>query len=375
MGDKLASKDTVKEYAIPMVPGTDHAITNVEEAIEIAGKIGFPILIKASAGGGGKGMRVVHRAEDIKEQMQRAINEAKAAFGDGSVFIEKFITNPRHVEIQIMADKKGNTIYLFERECSIQRRNQKVVEEAPSVVLTPDLREKMGQAAVRVAKACAYTGAGTVEFLIDDSKKFYFLEMNTRLQVEHPVTEFITGLDLVEEQIKVARGEELSYRQEDLKIKGHAIELRVCAEDVRDHFNPSVGLITKYRIPKGENIRVDDGVVEGSEVSVYYDPLLAKLITYGKDRTEAIQNMLLAISEYTIEGIDTTLPFGHFVFTHPAFLSGNFTTAFIQNYYQEEVIQSIGEKEAKLAARLALYQHLEEAKKLRLPNHSISKNL
>ncbi|MEO6681983.1 MAG: acetyl-CoA carboxylase biotin carboxylase subunit, partial [Ginsengibacter sp.] len=292
MGDKLASKDTVKNYNIPMVPGIDHSITDVEEAIKVANDIGFPVLIKASAGGGGKGMRVVHREEDIKEQMQRAINEAKAAFGDGSVFIEKFITNPRHVEIQIIADSAGNTVSLFERECSIQRRNQKVIEEAPSVVLTPVLRKKMGEAAVQVAKACQYLGAGTVEFLVDDSGKFYFLEMNTRLQVEHPVTEFITGLDLVEEQIKIARGEELSYEQEDLSINGHAIELRVYAEDVRENFNPSVGTITKYIKPSGSNIRVDDGIREGSEVSVYYDPMLAKLISYGKNREEAINTML-----------------------------------------------------------------------------------
>lgn len=375
MGDKLASKDTVKEYDIPMVPGTDHAVTDVEEAIRIAKEIGFPILIKASAGGGGKGMRVVHKAEDIKEQMQRATNEAKAAFGDGSVFIEKFITNPRHVEIQIMADMQGNTVYLFERECSIQRRNQKVIEEAPSVVLTPDLREKMGQAAVRVAKACGYTGAGTVEFLVDDSKKFYFLEMNTRLQVEHPVTEFITGLDLVEEQIKIARGEPLSYTQEDLIIKGHAVELRVYAEDIRENFTPSVGKITKYITPKGENVRVDDGIKQGSEVSVYYDPMLAKLITYGKDRTEAIQNMLHAINDYIIEGVNTTLPFGHFVFTHPAFLAGDFSTGFIEKYYTKEVVEKLQEKEAKLAARLALHQYLEEGKQLRLPNHSLYKDI
>ena len=375
MGDKLASKDTVKDYDIPMVPGTDHAVTEVDEAIKIAEEIGFPILIKASAGGGGKGMRVVQKVSDIKEQMQRAINEAKAAFGDGSVFIEKYITNPRHVEIQIMADTLGNTVYLFERECSIQRRNQKVIEEAPSVVLTPAIREKMGRAAVNVAKACGYIGAGTVEFLVDDTNKFYFLEMNTRLQVEHPVTEFITGLDLVEEQIKVARGEELSYKQEDLYIKGHAVELRVYAEDVRENFNPSVGLITKYIIPEGENIRVDDGITEGSEVPVYYDPMLAKLITYGKDRTEAIQNMVRAISEYTIEGVNTTLPFGHFVFTHPAFLSGDFSTGFIGKHYTAEVVKDIQEKESKLAARLALHQHLEERKKLRLPTHSLFKNI
>lgn len=375
MGDKLASKDTVKDYDIPMVPGTDHAVTEVDEAIKIAKEIGFPVLIKASAGGGGKGMRVVNKAEDIKEQMQRAVNEAKAAFGDGSVFIEKFLINPRHIEIQIIADTLGNTVHLFERECSIQRRNQKVIEEAPSVILTPDLRETMGQAAVRVAKACGYTGAGTVEFLVDDRNKFYFLEMNTRLQVEHPVTEFITGLDLVEEQIKIARGEGLSYKQQDLSIKGHAVELRVYAEDVRENFNPSVGMITKYIRPKGKNVRVDDGIEQGSEVSIYYDPMLAKLITYGKDRTEAIQNMLHAINEYTIEGVNTTLPFGHFVFTHPAFLAGDFSTGFIEKYYTANVVERIQEKEARLAARLALYQHLEEGMKLRIPNHSLYKDI
>lgn len=375
MGDKLASKDTVKDYDIPMVPGTEHAVTDVEEAIKIATDIGFPILIKASAGGGGKGMRVVHKADDIKEQMQRAINEAKAAFGNGSVFIEKFITNPRHVEIQIMADTQGNTVYLFERECSIQRRNQKVIEEAPSVVLSPDLREKMGQAAVRVAKACGYVGAGTVEFLVDDTKKFYFLEMNTRLQVEHPVTEFITGLDLVEEQIKIARGEELSYTQDDLLIRGHAVELRIYAEDVRENFNPSVGTITKYIKPQGENVRVDDGISQGSEVSVYYDPMLAKLITFGRNRAEAIQNMLQAINDYTIEGVNTTLPFGQFVFTHPAFLSGDFSTGFIEKYYTPDVVKDLQEKEARLAARLALYQHLGESKKLRIPDSSLYKDI
>lgn len=367
MGNKLASKDTVKNYNIPMVPGTDYAVTDVQKAIKIANEIGFPILIKASAGGGGKGMRVVHKAADIKEQMQRAINEAKAAFGDGSVFIEKYVTSPRHIEMQVLADKQGNTVYLFERECSIQRRNQKVMEEAPAVVLGAELRKKMGEAAVRVAKACNYIGAGTVEFLVDGSNKFYFLEMNTRLQVEHPVTEFITGLDLVEEQIKIARGEDLSFAQEDLQIKGHALELRIYAEDVRENFSPSTGLITKYIIPKGENIRVDDGVKEGSEVSIYYDSMLAKLITYGENREEAIQNMLIAIRNYTIEGIETTLPFGYFVCTHPAFVSGHFTTGFIPEYYTAEVVENIQEKEGKLAARLALYQYLEDAKQLRLP--------
>lgn len=367
MGDKLASKATVKNYNIPMVPGTDHAIKDVTEAIEIARSIGFPILIKASAGGGGKGMRVVQKVEDIEEQMKRSISEATAAFGDGSVFIEKYVSSPRHIERQILADNKGNTVYLFERECSIQRRNQKVVEEAPSTVLDDALRKEMGTAAVNVAKACDYTGAGTVEFLVDDNHKFYFLEMNTRLQVEHPVTEFITGLDLVEEQIKIARGELLSFKQEDLNIKGHALELRVLAEDVWNNFNPDIGNIIRYEIPKGKNIRVDDGIRQGSEVSVYYDSLLAKLIAYGSNRTEAIQNMLKAIDEYIIEGVETTLPFGHFVFTHPNFVSGNFNTSFIPTFYTKEVADQLHEKEADIAARLALYQYLEDAKKLRLP--------
>lgn len=367
MGDKLASKAAVKEYGIPMVPGTDHAVTNVEEAIATANKTGFPILIKASAGGGGKGMRVVEKAEDVKEQMQRAINEATAAFGDGSVFIEKYVSSPRHIEMQVLADKQGNTVYLFERECSIQRRNQKVVEEAPSTVLTEKLRKEMGEAAVNVAKACNYIGAGTVEFLVDDSGNFYFLEMNTRLQVEHPVTEFITGIDLVEQQIKVAEGESLSFGQEDLKINGHAIELRVMAEDVWNNFNPDTGAITRYEMPKGENVRVDDGVNQGSEVSIYYDSLLAKLITFGQNRPEAIQNMINAIDNYIIEGVKTTLPFGHFVCTHPHFLSGDFNTGFIPKYFSEEIAHSLHEKNAKTAARLALYQYLQEAKKLRLP--------
>ncbi|MEO9021574.1 MAG: acetyl-CoA carboxylase biotin carboxylase subunit [Ginsengibacter sp.] len=367
MGDKLASKATVKKYNIPMVPGTDHAIKDVAEAIEITKSIGFPILIKASAGGGGKGMRVVQKAEDIEEQMKRAINEATAAFGDGSVFIEKYVSSPRHIEMQILADNEGNTVYLFERECSIQRRNQKVVEEAPSTVLNDTLRKEMGTAAVNVAKACGYTGAGTVEFLVDDNHKFYFLEMNTRLQVEHPVTEFITGLDLVEEQIKIARGESLSFKQEDLNIKGHAFELRVLAEDVWNNFNPDIGNITRYETPKGKNVRVDDGIRQGSEVSVYYDSLLAKLIAYGSNRTEAIQNMLKAIDEYTIEGVETTLPFGHFVFTHPNFVSGNFNTAFIPTFFTKEISEELHKKEARTAARLALHQYLEDAKKLRLP--------
>ncbi|WP_286761606.1 acetyl-CoA carboxylase biotin carboxylase subunit [Salegentibacter sp. UBA1130] len=367
MGSKLAAKDAVKEYDIPMVPGIDEAITDPEKAKKIAKEIGFPILIKASAGGGGKGMRIVEKEKDLEDQMKRAISEAESAFGDGSVFIEKYVSSPRHIEIQVLADSHGNYIHLFERECSVQRRHQKVVEEAPSVVLDSRLRKQMGKAAVKVAKACDYVGAGTVEFLFDEDQNFYFLEMNTRLQVEHPVTEYITGVDLVEQQIRIARGEKLRLLQEDLKIKGHAVELRVYAEDPMDNFMPSVGTLNKYSIPKGENIRVDNGFEEGMEVPIYYDPMLAKLITYGKTREEAIQLMLKAIKQYEVEGVMTTLPFGKFVFEHEAFRSGNFDTHFVKKYYSAEKLQNEIEEEAKLAAIVALKQYLKDQQELRLP--------
>lgn len=367
MGSKLAAKDAVKEYNIPMVPGTAEAITDVTAAKEIAKEIGFPILIKASAGGGGKGMRIVENANEFEDQMKRAISEAENAFGDGSVFIEKYVTSPRHIEIQVLADNFGNTVYLFERECSIQRRHQKVVEEAPSSVLTPELRKQMGEAAVKVAKACDYVGAGTVEFLLDDNLNFYFLEMNTRLQVEHPVTEMITGLDLVEQQINVANNEKLAFSQEDLNINGHAFELRVYAEDPLNNFMPSVGKLEVYRPPSGKNIRVDDGFTEGMQVPIQYDPMLSKLITYGKTRNEAMQRMLEAIVEYDIEGVSTTLPFGKFVFEHEAFRSGNFDTNFVKKYYSEEKLKAINEEEAKVAALFALKQYLKDSEKLRLP--------
>jgi len=367
MGSKLAAKDAVKEYNIPMVPGTAEAITDVAAAKEIAKEIGFPILIKASAGGGGKGMRIVENSKEFEEQMKRAISEAENAFGDGSVFIEKFVTSPRHIEIQVLADNFGNTVHLFERECSIQRRHQKVVEEAPSSVLTPELRNQMGEAAVKVAKACDYVGAGTVEFLLDDKHNFYFLEMNTRLQVEHPVTELITDLDLVEQQINVANNEKLSFSQDDLKITGHAFELRVYAEDPLNNFMPSVGKLEVYRPPSGKNIRVDDGFTEGMQVPIQYDPMLSKLITYGKTRNEAMQRMLEAISEYDVEGVSTTLPFGKFVFEHEAFRSGNFDTNFVKKYYSEEKLKAINEEEAKVAALFALKQYLKDSEMLRMP--------
>ncbi len=367
MGSKLAAKEAVSAYDIPMVPGTDHALTNTEEAKRIADEIGYPILIKASAGGGGKGMRVVKTKTELDSQIQRAISEASSAFGDGSVFIEKYVASPRHIEIQVMADNHGNIIHLFERECSIQRRHQKVIEEAPSAVLSPELRKNMGEAAVKVAKACGYRSAGTVEFLLDENHNFYFLEMNTRLQVEHPVTEWITGTDLVELQIRVARGEKLSLRQEDLTIRGHALELRVYAEDPLNDFLPSVGHLECYQIPSGENIRVDNGFETGMDVPIFYDPMLAKLITYGKTREEAIQTMILAIENYIVEGVETTLPFGKFVCTHDAFRSGNFDTHFIQKHYTPETLRSEQEEAARMAALIAVKQYTEDLKKLRIP--------
>lgn len=367
MGSKLAAKEAVKDYGIPMVPGIDEAITDVEKAKKIASEIGYPILIKASAGGGGKGMRVVEEEKVLADQMKRAISEAESAFGDGSVFIEKYVASPRHIEIQILADTHGNVLHLFERECSIQRRHQKVVEEAPSVVLDEALRKEMGEAAVKVAKACDYVGAGTVEFLFDENRKFYFLEMNTRLQVEHPVTEFITGIDLVEQQIKVARGEELAFKQEDLTITGHALELRVYAEDPLDDFLPSVGKLERYRTPSGKGIRLDNGFEEGMDIPIYYDPMLAKLVTYGDTREEAIQLMIEAIDDYEVVGVSTTLPFGKFVCEHEAFRSGNFDTHFVKKYYSAEKLKGKTDDEARLAALIALKQYIKDQKQLRLP--------
>jgi propionyl-CoA carboxylase alpha chain len=372
MGNKLAAKEAVRDYDIPMVPGTEEAITDVVLATKIAKQIGFPILIKAAAGGGGKGMRVVDSFKELPDQMHRAISEAQAAFGDGSVFIEKYIPSPRHIEIQVLADTHGHTVHLFERECSIQRRHQKVIEEAPSSVLTAEIRTAMGKAAVKVAKACDYAGAGTVEFLLDGDMNYYFLEMNTRLQVEHPVTELITGIDLVEQQIKIARGEHLAFVQEDLSIQGHALEVRVYAEDPLDNFMPSIGTLTIYKPPAGPGIRLDDGFEEGMVVPIFYDPMLSKLITYGKNREEAIQRMIGAIDQYKIEGVATTLPFGKFVCEHDAFTSGNFDTHFVKNYYSPELLEKQYAEERHIAALVGLRLYLENQKILKKPTRVTS---
>jgi acetyl-CoA carboxylase biotin carboxylase subunit len=340
MGSKIASKQAVEKFGVPLVPGLKEAITDIEAAKLVAVEIGFPVLIKASAGGGGKGMRIVNGVDEFEPQMHMAQSEALSSFGDDSVFIEKYVAAPRHIEIQLMADNHGNVCYLFERDCSIQRRHQKLVEEAPSAVLTPELRKQMGEAAVNVAKAANYSGAGTVEFLLDEKLNFYFLEMNTRLQVEHPVTELITGLDLVKEQIRVAEGHPLSFTQDDLKINGHALELRVCAEDPMNNFLPDIGTLSTYRVPQGPGIRVDDCMEEGMEIPIHYDNMVAKLIVWADTRDNAIDKMKRAITEYRISGVANTLQFGYWVMENEHFISGNFDTKFIDNYFKPEYLQS-----------------------------------
>lgn len=354
MGDKLTSKQTVQKFNVPLVPGMDEPINDVAKAKKVASDIGYPVMIKASAGGGGKGMRIVNDPKDFEEQMDRAMSEARNSFGNDEVFIEKFISSPKHIEVQVLGDQHGNIIHLFERECSIQRRHQKVVEEAPSALLTPERRKQIGEAAVNVAKSCNYYGAGTVEFIVDENMDFYFLEMNTRLQVEHPVTELITGVDLVKEQIAIANGNKLGFGQEDLSINGHSLEVRVYAEDPENNFLPDTGKLKTYIRPQGAGVRVDDGYEQGQDVSIYYDPMIAKLITYGKNRTEAIQRMRRAIAEYQITGVKTTLPFCDFVLTHKEFIDGSFTTKFVESHYDSEALKQKPDSEiVEVAAMVA----------------------
>lgn len=333
MGDKLASKKAVKAYGVPLVPGMDDPISDIKTARKFASSIGYPVMIKASAGGGGKGMRIVTKEGDFEDQMKRAMSEARNAFGNDAVFIEKYITSPKHIEVQVLGDQHGNIVHLFERECSIQRRHQKVIEEAPSAILDNHKRMEIGKAAVDVARACQYYGAGTVEFIMDQYQRFYFLEMNTRLQVEHPVTEQITGIDLVKEQIDIARGKKLSFAQDDLSINGHSIEVRIYAEDPENDFLPDTGKLTRYCRPQGPGVRVDDGYEEGMDIPIHYDPMIAKLITSGKDRDEAIRRMLRAIEEYKVTGVKTTLPFCRFALQHPSFADGSFSTRFVEQYF------------------------------------------
>lgn len=357
MGDKISARNLALENDIPLIPGTSEAVSSLQEALEAVKKIGLPAMIKASAGGGGKGMRIVKHENEVEEGIKRAISEAESAFGNGAVFIEKYITSPRHIELQVVADQHGNYVHLFERECSIQRRHQKVVEEAPSAILSEEKRAEMGACALRIAEAANYENLGTIEFIMDEELNYYFLEMNTRLQVEHPVTECITGLDLVELQIRIAEGSPLPFKQEDLKIQGHAFELRVYAEDPLNNFLPDIGLLTKYQLPELDGVRVDNAFEEGMNIPVYYDPMLSKLVVHASNRKNAIQLMLQALKEYKIEGVANTLSFGEFVFQHPKFITADFDTNFVSNYFNLE-----SEEEELLASALvAALKHLESS--------------
>jgi acetyl-CoA carboxylase biotin carboxylase subunit len=340
MGDKTSARKLMEAAGVPLPPGTTTALTSTQEAVKIAQQIGYPVLIKAAAGGGGKGMRIVHDSSEIENAVNTARSEANNAFGDDRVYVEKYLEEPRHIEFQILADKYGKTLHLFDRECSIQRRHQKVVEEAPATILTDSMRSEMAQAAVKAAVSCNYYGAGTIEFLVDKNKNFYFLEMNTRLQVEHPVTEYITGLDLVEWQIRIAQGEPIPYDQSDIKINGHAIECRICAEDPSEQFLPSTGVLLEHKIPSGPGVRVDSGVTEGQEITINYDPLLSKLVVHAANRDLAIRKMNDALSEYSISGLRTTIPFCRFVMQHPNFQQGNYDTHFIKEYFNPVSMES-----------------------------------
>ncbi|MFZ9981988.1 MAG: acetyl-CoA carboxylase biotin carboxylase subunit [Cyclobacteriaceae bacterium] len=367
MGSKLEAKQAARAFGVPLVPGTASPVSNTAEAIQLAAEIGFPVLIKASAGGGGKGMRIVEREPEFEALLERAKSEALASFGDDSVFIEKYVSSPRHIEFQILGDQHGNIVHLYERECSIQRRHQKVIEEAPSCILTPELREKMGKAAVDAARSCGYFNAGTVEFILDENLNFYFLEMNTRLQVEHPVTEMITGLDLVKLQLHVAEGHPLPFRQEDLNFRGHAIEARIYAEDPLRQFMPDPGHLRTYELPSGHGVRVDNGYRAGSDVPVFYDPMLAKLICHAESRELAIEKMIRALDDYKVSGVSTTISFCRFAVNHPAFRSGVFDTHFVARYFTPELLQSgnTPEQIQKIAVAIAALnkQHAESGKK------------
>ena len=366
MGDKIESKKIAEEASVNVIPGYTKAIKDEKEAVKIAKEIGYPVMLKASAGGGGKGMRVVNNDDECVDGFQRAKNESKASFGDDRIFAEKFITEPHHIEIQILADKKGNAIFLGERECSIQRRHQKVVEEAPSPFINDQTRQEMGAQAIALAKAVDYESAGTVEFIVDKNQNFYFLEMNTRLQVEHPVTEMVTGIDLVEQMIKVAFGEELEIKQSDIKTNGWAIESRVYAEDPYREFMPSIGRLSKYLTPDhSENVRVDTGIREGSEVSMFYDPMIAKLITHGENRDTAIENMMSAIDQYVIDGLSHNLNFLSSIMHNETFQSGYTTTDFIEQEYSDGFKgEAITDKEFEVFASILGACHLLDQMKL-----------
>jgi acetyl-CoA carboxylase biotin carboxylase subunit len=353
MGNKTIAKRIANKYKVPLLKGSHGNLRDPNEAKDIASKIGYPVILKAAAGGGGRGMRIVEKASQIEKMFKLASTEAHKAFNDSSVFIEKYVRNPRHIEFQVVGDKHGNYIHLGERECSIQRKHQKLIEESPSPALDPDLRDQMGEAAISIAKATNYYSAGTVEFLLDASKNFYFMEMNTRIQVEHPVTELVTGIDLIELQIRIAQGEELPLKQEDVKINGWAIECRINAEDVQTGFTPYLGIIDKIQYPRSKNIRIDTGITDSSIVTPYFDSMLAKLIVTGETREKALSNSLNALNKFWIKGIKTTIPFCKAVLSHRKFRNGDFNTSFIEKEMHQLYYQ--GEKDEMLAAYLATF--------------------
>lgn len=355
MGNKTKARELMAKAGVPIVPGTKQKIIEIDEAFIIAKEIGYPILLKAAAGGGGKGMRKVESDADFVSSFEAAQREAIKAFGDDAIYIEKYIENPKHIEIQVIADGHGNYVHLGERDCSIQRRHQKVIEEAPSTVLDEELRHQMGEVALDAARACDYINAGTVEFLLDKNKNFYFLEMNTRLQVEHPVTEMVTGIDLAKEQISIAYGNELSFAQEDIKWNGHAIECRIYAEDPFNNFLPDTGTITYLRRPGGKGVRIDSGVEQGSEITIHFDPMLGKLIIWGRDRIEAVNRMERALMNYRIKGIKTCIPFELAVMQHHDFRYGYFDTSFIENAFDFAALDRMKEESEEFIAAIAAF--------------------
>lgn len=337
MGNKSMAKKTMQKYKVPTVPGSDGIIESPKELDEVAEKTGYPLMIKASAGGGGKGMRIVHNHGELHELYDMAVNEARAAFGNGDIYVEKFIEEPRHVEIQVLSDSRGNAIHLGERDCSIQRRHQKLIEESPSPILDPKLRKRMGEAAVKAASSIKYEGVGTIEFLVDKHKNFYFMEMNTRIQVEHPVTEMVTNIDLVKEQIRLAATKKLTLKQSDIEFHGHSIELRINAEDYTKNFAPSPGKIEWFLPPGGPGVRIDTHLYPGYTVPPHYDSLLGKLIVWGKDREEAIARAIRALDEFIIIGVSTTIPFHRLVLEDPDFINGNFDTSFVDKTFLNKI--------------------------------------
>jgi acetyl-CoA carboxylase, biotin carboxylase subunit len=360
MGDKTAAREMMRSAGVPVVPGTPGPIGTLPEAEAFCSTYGFPVLLKAAAGGGGKGMRVVQRMEELAGALASAQSEALSAFGDGRVYAEKYLEGPRHIEIQVLADRDGHVVHLGERECSIQRRHQKVVEESPSMAIDPATRARMGETAVRAAQACGYVNAGTVEFLHDASGQFYFLEMNTRLQVEHPVTELRTGLDLVAEQLRIAEGEPLPWTQDQITFRGHAIECRICAEDVERDFMPATGLLRHVRPALGPGVRDDRGIDAGGEVSVYYDPMIAKLVTWAATREDCIARMARALREYEIVGVQTNIPFCAYVLGHEAFTSGRYDTHFVRQHYAPENLARMDDDERVAAAAVACLLHARQ---------------